>query len=442
MMDPSPSFEAITDVMARASIGHLGVRVDVGAFPDYSDPLVDVALMLNVLLEDLEYRKRESEEALQLAAEAETRAQFLATMSHEIRTPMSVIIGNQELLSATPLDARQRGYVDEMKYAGDHLRGVIDDTLDMSRIHSGALKIAREQFDLGECLDQAIRLVSHLIADKTIDLVTHLEPGPRRVVGDAQHLRQVFVNLLSNAIKYTDFGTVEVTMKPRALKDGRIRVDVAVRDTGFGMDPAEIETIFEPFAQGRESIARGLGGTGLGLPITKHLVEAMGGAVHIASKPGVGTTVTFCVMLEATDVAAVAHGPDDDAPHVDTELRVLVVDDHDVLRDLEAALLRRLGVHHITTARNGFEAIDKADPAQVDVVLMDVNMPGLDGHAATREIRRRWPGSQPHIVAVTAHALDDDRQRSVAAGMNDFVTKPFDPERIAQVLSQVHPAHH
>jgi signal transduction histidine kinase len=395
--------------------------------------------LANGLEQQVQQRTAELRAALE-RAEASTRAksEFLAMMSHEIRTPMNGILGMAQLLELTALNTEQRDYLGTIRHSGDALLVLINDILDFSKIEAGKLDLEARDFALEPALTSTVDLYQPMAQRKGVHLRLLLAPGlPRHVRGDRTRLRQILSNLLGNAIKFTEQGQVRVQVSLLADEGPTLRLGVAVHDSGIGIPADRLDRLFQAFSQVDASTTRVYGGTGLGLAICKRLCEAMGGQIGVTSRPGEGSTFRFSLRLEHA-----VHGIDTTpavlhpiAARPDTPLpQVLVVDDDHVNRTLALAMLRKLGLP-AEAVGCGEDAVSRVAEGGVGIVLMDMQMPGMDGVQATEFIRGLALPQQPSIIALTANAYESDRHRCLAAGMDHFLPKPVRLQALREKLS-------
>ncbi|MGL1862684.1 MAG: ATP-binding protein [Pseudodesulfovibrio sp.] len=381
----------------------------------------------------VEARTRELELARDAAEDANLgKGEFLANMSHEIRTPLNGVMGMLQLTKTTVLDGEQNDYVETALTSCRNLMRIINDVLDFSKIEAGRLEIVHMAFSLSDVVDPVVAVMQPLVQEKGLELDVYVAPGDDSYVGDEGRLRQVLFNLMGNAVKFTEHGKVGVSITPVTHGPDDTRLLLTVSDTGIGIPDNRIAYLFEAFTQNDGSYTRPYQGTGLGLGIVKRLVELMGGGVSMESAEGEGTTVRCTVRVTRSDYAC-----DFEEKHSTTypprPLSILLTEDDRVSRVMAQRLLEKMG-HTVSTARNGQEALDHMKIATFDCILMDVQMPVMNGLEATAAIREIY-GDIP-IIGLTAHALDTDRLRFIKAGMNDCLTKPFEREDAGTMLAR------
>jgi signal transduction histidine kinase/CheY-like chemotaxis protein len=406
----------------------------------------------------------ESARANQMARAAqaanEAKGEFLANMSHEIRTPMNGVIGMADLLLDSALSARQRDYANTIRSSGRALLTVINDILDFSKIEAGKVELESTVFDVRDLLKDVANLVAIEARVKNLQVTAHADSAvPVRVIADAGRMRQILINLCGNAVKFTQQGEVSLTVGVAVQDADGITLRFAIKDTGIGIPADRIHMLFNPFSQVDASTTRLYGGTGLGLSIVRRLAAAMGGEAGVESQEGTGSTFWFTVR-GAVSAAPAIHAPVRSGMVVSTGAgrgrtlalsiamqehpgigrsrerhRILLAEDNAVNEKVACRTLEKLG-YQVGIARNGSEAVAAWETGCYDLILMDCQMPVLDGYDATREIRRREAaGCHIPIVALTAHAMKDDDRKCHAAGMDDYLTKPIDRARVQECLA-------
>jgi signal transduction histidine kinase/CheY-like chemotaxis protein len=383
--------------------------------------------------------ERSNELAHSAQAANRAKSEFLANMSHEIRTPMNGVIGMIELLLDGKLDSQQRDYAETIRSSGRALITVINDILDFSKIEAGKMELESTPFDIAQLLEDVRKLVSVQAQEKGLQLTTSLDPDvPVNVHGDAGRLRQICINLCGNAVKFTPAGAVQVHIAVQSRDADSVRLRWSVRDTGIGIPTDRIDQLFKPFSQIDSSSTRKYGGTGLGLSIVKRLVELMNGELEIESRIGSGSTFSFTVPFQVATVAqhsASAIVDRSDYANTAAAARVLIAEDNAVNEKVARRMLEKLG-YIVDSVPDGSEAVRAWETGRYRLILMDCQMPVLDGYDATREIRRREQGTRIPIVALTAHALTGDDQKCFDAGMDDYLTKPLDRAALAACIAK------
>lgn len=440
----------------------VGLREDGTTIPIellISSMKLDSKRLFLVVFQNITQRK-EVEEAVKkahdMAVEASVaKSEFLSNMSHEIRTPMNTIIGISDLLSETPLNDDQKKYVQIFKESGEHLLSLINDILDISKIEAGHAELEHADFNLQQIMDKIKEMMLIKIDPQKLNLIFDTEPDiPRSLIGDAGRLKQVLLNLIGNAIKFTEQGEVLVKTKLKSLNLNKKEVELLfeIHDTGIGISAEKVGLLFHDFMQGDLSFTRKYGGSGLGLAISKKLIELMHGNIWVESEVGKGSTFYFTAKFLTATPKQIENRLSDEknitipASKVSDENRIqegivkciLLVDDSDDNRQLIELYLKKLP-YTIDIAQNGEEAVDKFKTNKYDIVLMDIQMPVMDGYMATKIIRK-WESDKQlistPIIALTAHAFKEDEQKSLDAGCTGHLSKPIHKTTLIEALDK------
>ncbi|MCU1274628.1 MAG: putative ATPase [Bryobacterales bacterium] len=400
--------------------------------PPEAKSFADAKSRLELQAQELLQRNEELTQALEGMAASELKNRFIANLSHEMRTPISGVIGLTELVLDSQLTSDQRDNLDAVKTSAESLLVLLNDILDFSKVEAGKLDIDTLPFSLRRTLQAVLKLLNVRSARKAVELsLSVAEEIPDCLEGDAGRLRQILTNLVGNAIKFTERGSITVAVDSETRAADQVLARFSITDTGIGIPPDKLALIFQPFRQADDSISRKYGGTGLGLSISSRLVELMGGSLEVSSQPGRGSTFSFTLPLRidapAGDPVLNASAPPCDTSAISIAgLKILLAEDHLVNQRVAVHLLEKQGCS-VTAVATGVEALKALANDHFDLVLMDVQMPEMDGLAATAAIRAAEQGGSKHlpIVAMTAHALKGDRARFLASGMDGYVSKPI-----------------
>ncbi|MFT7091200.1 MAG: signal transduction histidine kinase/CheY-like chemotaxis protein [Candidatus Azotimanducaceae bacterium] len=397
-------------------------------------------LTRNIYLKDVELRKSYDNLLIATAATEDAKKikeQFIANMSHEIRTPMNAIIGMLQLCLQTELSDKQRQYITKINLASEGLQNIVNDILDFSQVKAGNLSLTLAPFKLQKNLDIIEASTWYIAQSKKLAFTVSVRPDvPQYLVGDSKRLGQVLLNLTSNSVKFTAEGSIRVLVSMRGATAEEVELEFKVHDTGIGISPEQIEGLFSGFSQADMSTTREFGGVGLGLAICKQLVKLMGGSIWVESSVGIGSTFFFTACFGRHETQKSIPLTKDEEASIGGGLqgiRILVAEDNEFNQDLIREILEQWGVE-VRISNNGIEALQQLTEESYDIVLMDIQMPLMDGYAATRKIRATPSLAGQCVIAITANVLSDDKQRCMEAGMNDFEPKPINQSHLYQTL--------
>lgn len=391
----------------------------------------------HIIIQDISERKKAFEKIIDAKNIAEKnmeiRQQFLANMSHEIRTPMNAIIGLSNLLADTKLNNLQKDYIDSIKLSSENLLVIINDILDLSKIESGKLTIESIPFSINKLMDSIEKTFQHKTKEKQLFFEINKDPlTPKTIIGDPTRLSQILINLVNNAIKFTQTGGIKIGVKTIQNKDNKVSLSFSIKDTGIGISANKLQTIFEAFTQEKQDTTRKFGGTGLGLAIVKQITEIQGGEISVNSILNKGSEFIVNLQFEiGEELSEPKNNRNKNSQSKLEKARILMAEDYPMNQLLAKSLFTKWGLN-LDIVDNGIEAIEAVKNGNYDIILMDIQMPEMDGIEATLKIREA--GIETPIIAVTAHAFKEEREKCLKIGMNDFIAKPFQEEDVFEKL--------